>query len=135
VVKKPRLLQKLRELTLYPYSGLNKELDNLQNIIKQNKTVRAHVLTAFINDDLVGWALLSRETSQYFFPRGISFKEGDGALFEIYIDPKYRRLGIGTQLIRLARRKTSGDRLCIAPWDFTSYSFYDNFLNYNHKIL
>lgn len=135
VVKKPRLLEKLRKLTLYPYSGLNKELDNLLRLIRKNKSVRAYVLTAFLGEELVGWALLSRETSEYSFPRGSSFEEGDGVLFEIFVSQNHRRQGIGTQLIKLARRKISGDRLCIVPWDSTSHRFYDNFLNYNHKVL
>lgn len=133
VVKKPALLKNLRALTLNPFSGMNYELSSLENLSKI-RPVKCEVLLAYIDNKLIGWSLLSREESNYSFPHH-KFRTGDGILFEIFIDPLYRRQGIATKLIKIARRKSGGDRLCIAPWDFGSTRFYEKFEKYNHLKL
>ncbi len=133
VVKKPDFLKKLRKLTLNPFSGMNYEISSLENLSKV-RPVKCHVLLAYSDSELVGWALLSRETSTFSFAHK-SFRSGDGVLFEIFIDPAHRRKGIGTKLMQVARKKSSGDKLHIAPWDFGSARFYEKFTNYNHVKL
>jgi len=133
VMKKPTLLKKLRKLTLYPYSGMNYEITSLESLSKK-RPVKCEALLAFYDGELVGWALLSRETSSFGFSNK-PFKEGDGILFEIFIEDAYRRKRIGTKLLQIARRKSNGDKLCVAPWDFGSTRFYEKFKNYNYTRL
>jgi GNAT superfamily N-acetyltransferase len=133
VLTKPELLSVLRKLTLYPYSGMNHELNSLE-CLSRIRPVKSQVLLAYYEQKLAGWALLSRETSTYGFHKA-SFKNGDGVLFEVFVEDEYRRKGIGTELIQVARRKANGDRLCVSPWNSTSDMFYDKFKNYKYKIL
>jgi GNAT superfamily N-acetyltransferase len=132
---RPPLVQQLRKLTLHARSGLNRELDQLFELM-QKRPVKAEVLLAYHQGKLVGWALLSREHSSMSFPTTWEhFYPSDGTLFEIYVDPAFRRKGIGTKLIQVARRKSKPYRLCIAPWDYQSRSFYGNFQSYGNKVL
>lgn len=133
-VKDPSLLKQLRKLTLHCYSGLNHEIDNLLRTMRARE-VKAKVLLAYSGKELVGWALMSREPSDYTFPKKEGFKEGDGVLFEVFVNPAYRRQGIATEIVKVARRKAGPYRLCICPWDQQSQLFYSKFPNYKKKEL
>lgn len=132
--KKPVLLKQLRKLTLHPYSGLNHELNSLLKVI-QIREVRAKILMAFRKKELVGWALMSREPSDFWFAKGQGFKEGDGVLFQVFVNHAHRRQGIASEILKVARRKAGPYRLCICPWDEQSQSFYSKFPNYKKKEL
>jgi ribosomal protein S18 acetylase RimI-like enzyme len=141
VAHQPELMKQLRKLTLHPYSGLNKELDTLLKIAQQ-RPVRAQVLLAYhqekigTNPKLVGWALVSKEPSEVTYTNSLEpFHPTDGVLFEVYIHPNYRRQGLASQLIMVARRKAKPYRLCVAPWDEQSRSFYNAFSHYKTKWL
>lgn len=126
-------LARLRRLTLNPYSGMNYELNNFERIRKQRR-VACQVLTAYRSGELVGWAMMSKEPTDYGFnnsPNG--FHPKDGILFEIFIHPNFRHQGIGSELIKVARRKAHGSRLCICPHDSISRRFYVNFENFGNK--
>lgn len=131
VLSTPTLLKKLRKLTLHSYSGLSKEINRME-AISTMRPVKCQALISYVDGIIVGWAMMSREASDYPFRSG-PFKEGDGVLFEVYIDPPHRRKGIGSELMKIARRKSSGDRICIVPWDTVSTQFYSKFDKYNHK--
>ncbi len=134
VAQKPDLLQKLRKLTLHPYSGMNHELNSLLRTV-QHRKVDCKILMGFRSRKLVGWAILTREDSDFCFrnsPNG--FRSTDGSMFQVYVHPDYRRQGIATELIKVARRKANG-RLCICPHDSRSQQFYANFQNYKAKEL
>jgi GNAT superfamily N-acetyltransferase len=131
----PELVKQLRKLTLHPYSGLNKELTLLFRLM-ESRPVQSQILLAYRNQKLVGWALLSKERSYMVFSNTHShFEPEDGMLFEVFIHPDYRRQGIGSELMKVARRKATPYRLCVAPWDAQSRGFYNNFLNYRNKWL
>lgn len=130
VAKKPTLLKKLRHLTLHPRSGMNFELNHL---IKSAATrnVNAKVILAYYKRELVGWALLSREKSEFTFPETYdNFNPARGTLFEVYVDPSYRKQGIGAALLKAGRQRAGSMKLCVAPWDYTSTRFYQNFDHY-----
>jgi GNAT superfamily N-acetyltransferase len=132
---RPGALQKLRKLTLHPHSGMNFELDNFERI-RRTRRVECQILLAYRDNELVGWAMMSKEPSDYLFPNAHNgFSPSDGYLFEIYIDPDHRKQGIGTELIKVARRKANGTRLCVCPHDYLSRSFFTNFPNYKNKEL
>lgn len=135
VAQRPGLIKKLRRLTLHSNSGMNHELDNLLRAVKTRR-VEAKVLLAYKTSSLVGWAILSKEDSSFFFPNTHDpFSATDGVLFEVYVDPKYRRQGIGTKLMEKAKKKSGLNRICLCPWDSNSRGFFKNFKKYNPKEL
>jgi len=129
------LLKKLRKLTLHHFSGMNHELNSFEKIAKIRE-VEAKIILAYVNDDLAGWALMSKESSDYYFKKSEGgFKPSQGILFEIFISNDYRRQGIGSEIIKIARRKAGPYQLCFAPWNKISNDFYDKFKHYRHKKL
>lgn len=133
VAQRPQLMQNLRKLTIHKSSGMNYELDNFENLAKYRE-VNAKVLTAHHNGEIVGWALLSKERTHFSFNNHYDgFSPEYGALFEVYVDPNYRRQGVGTRLLRSAKRKLDGDRLCVCPHDIKSDKFYEQFKKYNAR--
>lgn len=135
VAKDQLLLNKLRKLTFGGYSGMNIELNMLERLCK-SQSVNAQIIKGYVDKELIAWALLSKEKSEYYFRHSYNGAEtGQGVLFEIFVHPSFRRLGIGTKFMKVARRKVNGDRLCIAPHDYRSNAFYDKFKHYNHQSL
>jgi len=135
VAEQPELLKQLRKLTLDPYSGMNQEINHLLKKIEY-RPVSATALIASKDSRIVGWALMSREQSSFEFPTtGDYYYPADGMLFEMYIHPDYRRQKIGSELLRVARRKAFPVRLCVSPWDENSRKFYGNFKHYKAKWL
>lgn len=141
-VKNPELMAQLYKLTIYKnriVSGMTYELDNLTEL-SQERYVHAKVLLANRNDELVGWALLTREKSDFmnrFDPMCSDWYNPNehGTLFEVFIKEEHRRTGVATELLKVARRKASPYALCFVPHDPASYSFYDKFKHYNHRII
>lgn len=141
VATEPETIKQLRKLTLDKYSGMNEELTALTREAKYRR-VKTQVLLAYHQDQvdenpkLVGWALLSKEPSSIsFMNTGEYFEPQDGVLLEMFVDPTYRRKGIGTELIKVAKRKAGPYRLCVAPWDNRSVGFYEKFNHYGTKWL
>lgn len=136
VAKQPELLAKLRSLTLHKYSGMNYELNKFMNII-QTRPVDCKVILAYVKEELIAWSMLSREQSEFAFPssNGAGFNAGKGVLFEVYVTPTHRRKGIASMMMKIARRKVNGTKLCIVPWDEASNRFYGKFSNFNVEIL
>lgn len=132
VLKEPALLCRLRELTLHSGSGLNHELNAFSEIVK-TRMVHAKALSAYLDDRMVAWALLSKEPSTFMFWYE-SFKAGDGVLFEVYVEPIHRRKGIGTALLNKAKFICSDKKICICPHDYASNNFYHNFHRYNPEF-
>ena len=123
-LKNADLLSHLRRLTLHQFSGLNKELNNFQEIIKI-RTVNAKAIIAYNNETPIAWALLSKEASEFKFANGVAYNAGYGVLFEVYVDIPFRRKGIASMLLKRAKLIHPGQRICVAPHDSKSYSFYE----------
>jgi GNAT superfamily N-acetyltransferase len=129
------LMLSLRKLTLNQYSGLNKEMNNLESLLRDGRKIDAKVLLAYKDDRLVGWALMSREESAWHYAfyngKGVAcqkrFNAGHGILFEIFVHPDYRRQGIASRIIKKAKLIANGTRLCVIPWNDVSLDFYKNF--------
>lgn len=134
VARKPELLQKLRELTIRPTSGMNHELNAFAKI-SRIRPVQCKILMAYRSRQLVGWAILSKEDSSFYFPFSArNFKANDGSLFEVYVHPSYRRQGIASELLKKAK-KYATDGLCVAPHDVASHGLYDKLERYHNKRL
>jgi GNAT superfamily N-acetyltransferase len=135
VAQKPDLLKKLRSLTLHCNSGMNHELNQMLRIIN-TRPVQCKIIMAFSDRQMVGWALLSREKSDFCFTRSYSgFDPKQGALFQVYVDPKHRRKGIASHLLKVARKRTGATPLCVCPHDYSSDSFYEKFDHFNYNRL
>lgn len=135
VFQEPELMKQLRKLTIHSYSGMNRELNYLTKLASTRK-IDAKALLAYRSGQLVAWALFSKEKSAMTFSNTWDhFHPTDGVLFEVFVDPQFRRQGIATELLKVARRKAGATRLCIAPWDKQSRGFYSQFPNYKMKVL
>ncbi len=75
---------------------------------------------------------MSREKSDFYFQRRDSFDPSDGTLFEVFVNPEYRKQGIGSALMKAARKKAGSTRLCVCPWDYQSERFYQSFDHYKN---
>lgn len=125
VLAEAPLLATLRKLTLHSRSGLNHELNNFQEIIKI-RPVNAKAIVAYLDEEAVAWALLSKEASTFYFRNGIEFNAGHGMLFEVYVALHHRRKGIASKILERARLIAGQQRICIAPHDSQSDSFYNH---------
>ncbi len=115
----------LRALTLHSRSGLNHELDNFQRIMKIRPVQAKALVAAFENEAPIAWALLSKEASTFKFRNGTEYNAGYGTLFEVYVSEPYRRKGIGSAILKRAKIVAGQQKLCIAPHDYKSDSFYE----------
>jgi ribosomal protein S18 acetylase RimI-like enzyme len=135
IARQPVLLEKLRKLTLSPYSGLNCELDRMLQDVTL-RPVECQVLLAYRFRTLVGWGILSKETTNFRFSHSKNgFKAEEGKMFQVFVDPAYRRQGIATELFKEAQKMVGNETLCICPWDERSEGFYNQFPNVNTKRL
>jgi ribosomal protein S18 acetylase RimI-like enzyme len=125
VAQQPKLLKKLRELTIAAYSGLNYEMDRMLVGVDSGESIDCKVLLAYRFDKLVAWAILSKEeTDFHFFNSDDGFKKEDGYLFQVYVDRDYRQQGIASELLYLAKKLVGNEVLCVCPHDEKSTQFF-----------
>lgn len=135
VAKQEDLVAKLRELTLAPHSGLNYELNRMLKDA-QTREVNCKVLLAYRFKELIGWAILSKESTDFFFrDSGGGFDGTDGWMFQVFVDPSHRRDGVGSEIYKTALKTVGSDVIHISPWNDTSYKFYATFPSINTKHL
>lgn len=126
VAKQPELLAQLRELTLSPYSGMNHELNRMLEDVK-TREVNCKVLLAYRFRKLVGWGILSKETTHFNFSRSFGgFNAENGMMFQVFVDPSYRRQGIASEIYQKAQQMANNELLHVCPWDDRSTNFYTN---------
>lgn len=124
VAKQPDLLQKLRQLTLNPLSGLNYELNRMVQDA-EHRFVDCKILMAYRLRDLVAWGMLSKESTDFFFSNDTpSFDARRGWLFEVYVGEEHRRKGIASELYKTALHAVHGEMMFVCPWDHKSEAFY-----------
>ncbi len=116
----PKFLARIKKLTLNPNSGMNFELNSLAKI-SMDKKIDAKALCLYENSELIAWALVSNEKSNYWFSIQ-QYRPDKGTLFEVFVAPIHRRKGYGSILLNKARKLYKN--LCIAPWDPRSDKFY-----------
>ena len=133
VARQPALLADLRKLTLGPYSGLNHELNRMLEDVK-HRSVDCQLLLAYRFRKLIGWGIVSKETTSFHFHRA-GFQAEDGKLFQVFIDPAYRRQGIATEMFKKAQQMVGEETLCVCPWDERSEGFYSKFPDVKTKWL
>ena len=135
VAQQPKLVEKLRELTLAPYSGLNYEMNRMLQDAKE-RTVNCKILLAYRFDKLIAWGILSKEDTDFNFINADSgFKGEEGQLFQVFVDHNYRKQGIATELFKVAKKLVGDDVLCVCPHDRKSTDFYTKHSITNMKYL
>src|SRR4051812_27984209 len=111
VLRSSNLLSTLRNLTLrkgrYPLSGMNKLLNQFLET-KKTRSVNAVAIIARINKIAVGWALLAEESTDF---QNTSFNKSQGMLFEVFVNPEKRRLGIGSEILETAKLMAGSKKL------------------------
>jgi ribosomal protein S18 acetylase RimI-like enzyme len=130
VAKHPDLVSKMRELTLGPHSGLNYELNRMLKDC-QTREVNCKILLAYRFKELIGWALLSKEDTDFFINSQGGFHGADGWMFQLYVNPSHRRAKIGSELYRTALKTVGNEVLHVSPWSDASYKFYAALPNAN----
>lgn len=101
IITDPTLESTCRRLSLGGSSGMNRALDNFRAIrTTENRSINAKAIFAkeTVTQDYIGWALWTRETDSYYFLP----KPGDSC-FQVFVEPRFRRMGVGTQLFQAAR--------------------------------
>ncbi len=125
VAKDPEFIRVLRMLTLNSMSGMNHELNSFQKI-SLSRPVDCKIITAYRENELVAWALLSGEASDFTFGRAYDgFKPDNSLMLQIYVQPQHRRQGIASELMKTASGLAGTKKLSVCPWDEASYGFYN----------
>lgn len=122
-LKDSNIMNNFRELTLdgFPQSGLNTELNMFERIVL-DRPVDASAITVYDEvGSMIAWALCSREPSDFEF--SIPF-EGQGVLFEVFVDYNHRKKGIGSALLKKAHEMFPEEQFYVCPWNYTSDRFY-----------
>ena len=125
VAQQPKLVAKLRELTITPWSGLNYEMDRMLQDVQEGKSVNCQTLLAYRFDKLIAWAIMSKENTNFHFVNSdTGFKADDGWLFQVFVEKDYRKQGIATELFNAAKKMAGEEVLCVCPHDKKSTDFY-----------
>lgn len=123
VADRPGFLDQLKKMSFGPGAGLCYELECFEEI-RQERKVEAEIITAYSSKELAGWALLSKEFSSFPFCGGKGFDPVQGYLFELFVTPSHRRSGIGTAMMKAAKKRIGSARLCVCPHDQKSTEFF-----------
>ena len=134
IAKRPIFISRLRKLTLNPLSGMNCEIDDILKSTKK-RNVNVRVILSYHQKELIAWALFSKENSNITYGSRKKFKESFGYLFQVYVNPDFRRQGVGSQLFNKAKRLAGNETICICPWDKNSNKFYKVVAKDNKIIL
>src|SRR5271165_3236661 len=95
IVSSPNLLDRLRELTLMPSSGMNCALTLYSHMYNANgKSIDALAILAKVpNNNIIGWSLFTYESD------GLNFLPAkNNVCSHTYVHPEYRKYGVGGKL-------------------------------------
>jgi len=91
------------------------------------KEVKVVIAKDFITDRIAGWALVNREEQQWdkFYTR---LNATGKAEIHVYVSQRYRRLGIGTKLVNMAKEylQSLGLTPIFLAHDTQSHGFYNS---------
>jgi GNAT superfamily N-acetyltransferase len=137
IINNQDLINRLRKLTLHGEdeldSGMLYELDRLL-YEASFRTIDCQLLIVYLEQTVVAWAIFSKEGSDFDFMSG-HFESDSGILFELYVDPDYRRCGIGSTLIKKAKQQAGDQKLVVSPWDSSSSHFFSKFAEFQLKFI
>lgn len=135
VAKQPDLIAQLRDLTIAPHSGLNHELTQL-GLKAMEREVNCKILLAYRWNQLIGWAICSKEDSDFIFTsEETRFRAKNGWMFQLFVKESHRRQGIGSEIYKKAVEIVGTEKLYVSPWSNASYHFYSNFPDLNRENL
>ena len=103
---------------------------------RSHRRVDCQLLLAYRFRTLVGWSILSKENTDFTFSHSANgFNAIDGRMFQVFVDPTYRKQGIASELFKKAQQLVGDETLCVCPWDDRSLGFYSKFPNVKTKWL
>lgn len=103
VLRNPTLYYTARLLTLAPVSGMNLAL-NRYEMVAPLRSIDAKALFGYVGDEAASWALLAGDPeTDPWRHRG----QDNSVCFQVYVAPKWRRHGFGTQLLNTAEKLAS----------------------------
>lgn len=122
LINNEEFIVSLRGATLNSTSGMNKELTALKEKKQENGVIDAKAIITYSFDQIIGWALFSREDSDCCY--SYKFRSNQGVLFQIYVRPELRKSGIARKLMETAHKMARGKDLCVIPWSDEAEAFY-----------
>jgi GNAT superfamily N-acetyltransferase len=122
LINNEEFILSLRRETLNSTSGMNKELTALKEKKKENGVIDAKAIVAYSFDQIMGWALFSREDSSCC--HSYKFYSNQGILFQIYLKPELRKSGIARKIMETAHKMAGGKELCVVPWSDEATAFF-----------
>jgi|SRR5579885_1978233 len=117
ILRDPNLLATCRRLSYGGSSGMNMALDYYQGLIL-SRSVDAKGIFGIYQKQFVGWALFTREDDRFYFRA-----EPGKACFQVFVDPQYRRNGVGSKLLQIAKELVAPNET-IAAYMHSAPSFF-----------
>lgn len=114
ILTTPFLLESARRLTLHPRSGMNGALNTYQYVSQSRScSIDALGIFAYYLDQPIGWALFTYESD------GTSFHPDnkETCCGQVFVQPEYRRKGIGKRLLSMAARLAVPDTMVVYAWE------------------
>lgn len=104
IIRSNELLATVRRLSLGGYSGMNVALNAfIRDMLL--RSIDAKAILMYNGEEAVGWALYSRDVATDHW----RFNANDGSIcFQVYVNPTYRRMGIGSRLMKAAISLSKG---------------------------
>lgn len=127
VLNNPELEFMLRELSLGYNAGMSTQLNRFKSIIAE-RPVDARAVVGYLGQDAVGWALSSKEGTN----RHAQYDPSLGVLIYIFVNLKFRRMGVGSAILNECRKIAGEEKLCVCPWDEQAAEFY--YKNRSHNL-
>lgn len=122
----------LKELTLWPESGMNRDIIPISKDLHEYHLFIAR-MSSWLNQSpqaIVGWATVFpfRKSNCYYVP--INDENYNSYAIYLFINPLLRSHGIGKQLYRRVRKFIEKHNMkgLVFPWDDASDHFYDKCL-------
>jgi len=103
ILKDTDLLTTCRRLSHgYASSGMNRALTLYQSMADRGQSVDARGVFAKYGSQYIGWLLFTRLADDFYYT-----PKPNHACAQIYVHESYRRKGVGTRLLKVAKKLTT----------------------------
>lgn len=116
VLRIPELYEAVRALTISRSSGMNHALNGFEDVMEE-RSIDAKAVIAYLNGVPVGWALLSSDPATGHY----NFTSNKSLCFQVFVNPIYRRMGIGSKLLSKATEVADEQEMKVYESDAPSF--------------